>query len=239
MPTLLGEWGFLNNYDDTSGNGRHGAVTGTPIYTAGPTVSTKGLNFQHDGDSVSFGRTGLEPSLEGITVMGWVRVVGNPDISSNYILALMSKARATGSSRSRLGIWYDGPTNVRRRAAVARWKDDLHVDDAGTTTWTDDDWHHLAIVDGNTRYAFYVDGAEETSVSRSLGAGANTAWEDFPWITGNNPDLEDRGASPDFSVSGIRLFQGELTTTEINTWMNTPIMVVAPPAGPADFFAFF
>ena len=230
MPTLLGEWGFLDNLLDTSGNNRHGTVTGSPTYVTGPQTNTRGLKFSTDTDSVSFGRTGLEPSLEGITVMGWVRMQGTPSVAGSPYLFLLSKARATTSSRSRMGFTYTTSGNLRQRAGVARWKDALLVSDAGPS-WTDDAWHHLAIVDGNTRYGFYLDGVQDANASRALGATANTTWEDFPWRTGFNTDLNtDMGAHPNMSVSGIRIFQGELTTTEIQTFRDTPIVSQAPVA---------
>jgi len=235
MATLLGEWGFLDNLNDTSGNARHGTASGSLTYVTGPQTNTKGVKFGSTTSSVSFGRTGLEPSLEGITVMAWVRLEGTPGL--DIVLHAMSKARASNSSRSRIGIAYTASGAVRRRAAVARWKDALDVSDAGAS-WTDTGWHHVAIVDGNTRFAYYTDGTQEASTARALGATANTAWEDFPWCTGLNLTYpSDPVTSTNFSVSGIRIFQGELTTGEINTWMNTAIVAAAANTGRMFFAA--
>jgi len=227
---LLGEWGFLDNLNDTSGNGH--TATYTPgsgsnfSYVTGPHPTSRAAQFAHANDVISYGRTGLEPTLDGITIMAWTRL--SPAPSSGFVdfLGVLNKARAAGSSRSRMGYGFSQPV-IPQMKAVARWKDDLQVRDAGAT-WNDTNWHHLAVVDGNTRWATYLDGVQIDGGTRALGAAPNTAWENFPWLSGYNGDIGDNYAHPNLSVTAVRIFQGELTTAQINTWMNTPIVPVVP-----------
>lgn len=224
MATLLGEWGFLDNLNDTSGNDRHGTLgAGTPTYVDGPQAGTRGIQFGTSTDYITLGRAGLEPVAEGVSVMGWVQFTGTTGADTGP-LGVLSKARAATSSRSRIGISNNGVT--RSSAAVARWKDDLKT--PGGSSWTGDGWHHIALVDGNTTYALYVDGVLRASGSRALGSADNTLWEDFSWIVGYNATISDVFAHPQMSVSGVRIFQGELTAGEVSTWKDTAIV----PAGP-------
>jgi len=227
---LLGEWGFLDNLNDTSGNGH--TATYTPgsgsnfSYVTGPHPNSRAAQFAHANDVIGYGRTGLEPTLDGITIMAWTRL--SPAPSSGFVdfLGVLNKARAAGSSRSRMGYGFSQPV-IPQMKAVARWKDDLQVRDAGAT-WNDTNWHHLAVVDGNTRWATYLDGVQIDGGTRALGAAPNTAWENFPWLSGYNGDIGDNYAHPNLSVTAVRIFQGELTTADVNTWMNTPIVPVVP-----------
>lgn len=223
MATLLGEWGFLDNLADTSGNGHTGTATGGFTYVTGPQANTKGIQFNGQTDFVDFGRTGLEPTADGLVIMGWIK---SNTVGSNW-LGLLTKARAAGSTRHRIGT-----SQTRNPAYVARWKDDIHTNDAITPVF-DTGWHHLAMVDGNTKWALYIDGVVVSghNGTRALTNGTSPVWEAFNWITGRNNTLGDQNADSTMAVSGIRIFQGEMTATEITTWMNTPVTGIAAATG--------
>jgi hypothetical protein len=222
MATLIGEWGFLDNLDDTSGNGRNATLgAGTLTYVDGPQAGTRGIKFSSADDYVDLGRTGLEPALGGVTVMGWVRFEGSTGADTG-ILGMVSKARAVTSSRARVGLSNNGGT--RRAKNVARWKDDLQIDDL--SSWSGDGWHHLCMVDGNTTNSDYVDGVLALAHPRSLDS-SEMEWEPLNWLAGRNVTITDVFAHPQLSVSGIRIFSGELTETEVQTWMDTPVAAAA------------
>lgn len=220
---LLGEWGFLGGaLRDTSGNGRHGVFSdggagGQLEFVAGPQPGTRGVRFGHANHSISYGRTGLEPAVDGVTIMGWVRVaVGAP---SGVLLNVLSKARAPGSTRSRIGGRWDGAINTVPYAA--RWKDDLHFADVAGSFTTG--WHHVAAVDGNTGWAIYLDGAVIASGARAFDNTSSPSWENYPWVSGRDSVIADQYADSALSISGVRILQGEATGGEISEWMLTPI----------------
>lgn len=212
MATLLGEWGFLDNLNDTSGNGRTATVpNGSVTYVTGPQTSTRAVQFPGTNCEVRYGRTGLEPASLGVTSMGWVKFTSGAPAGA-YVIPF-AKALSAGSTRFGTLV-YDGHFAPR-----ARWTDDLHYSDAGPLV-TDGAWHHLAIVDGDSRWAFLLDGTNLGSGARSVtGSGhfENYSWGSG-WVEGN---LGNSYAG--MCVSGVRIFQGVLSDAEVVTWKNTAI----------------
>lgn len=221
---LLGEWGFLDNLDDSSGNNRHSVFedggSGLGItYIDGPLANTRAIQFAHENQCINCGRTGLEPAVNGVTTMGWIRI---PSVGSSQILSLVSKARAASSSRSRIGVF--GSTT--RVTYAARWADDLRFSESLTNQIGVNQWHHLALVDGPTKWGAYLDGSLIEGGVRSVG---NAIWENFPWRIGRNSEIGDQWATNGMAISMVRVFDGELTQAEINTYKNTPVTL--PPTG--------
>jgi Concanavalin A-like lectin/glucanases superfamily/Putative Ig domain len=219
--TLLGEWGFArDNLDDTSGNGHTAAVTlGVVGYTDGPQPGTRALAFDTVATTVSLGRTGLEPTTEGVSTMCWVRATGLTEGEPG----LLHKMAAPNSTQNMLRLVAHSPSPYSG-AYVARWKNDLNFDADAPGTWTDAQWHHLALVDGNHGWAYYVDGVLKANGSRSFDTTPYT-WANFPWEIGRSSNATDiDGGDGDLmQQSGFRIFGGELTASDINYWMNTPI----------------
>ncbi|HET9787101.1 MAG TPA: hypothetical protein VFP47_08210 [Pyrinomonadaceae bacterium] len=211
--TLLGEWGFLDNLEDTSGNGRHASANFTPNYIDGPTPGTRAIRFSGLGQTIDYGRTGLEPVLAdgGIVTMAWVKLFAN---HSNYT-AIFHKTRALDSTRHAISIasntvfW------------LARWRDQLVFRESGTL-FADFGWHHIANIDATDRYAWFLDGALVQSAARS---GTNpVSWEDFPWKSGYVSTMTGHDSDPNVAFTGVRAFSGTMTDLEIATWMNTDIV---------------
>jgi hypothetical protein len=215
--TLLGEYGLLDNLDDTSGNSRHAFVSGgyTPTYVDGPQAGTRAVQFSASGQTITLGDAGLNPASIGVSHMGWVRFTAG---TGGY-LGVVVRPRAVNSTRYGC-LAFNGLAAPR-----ARWTDDLHFTDGGPSV-ADGAWHHLAVVDGNTRWAFYVDGVKFDSGVRSVTGSGH--FEGLPWNIGFSPVGGVSDSIAGAQVSGVRIFHGELTDAEVVSWMNTPI--VAPEA---------
>jgi hypothetical protein len=218
--TLLGQWGFEDdNLNDSSGNGHHGAfeyVSGSSYsYIDGPQSGTRAIQWGADGQGVNVGRTGLEPTMDGYTIMGWIKTGTVPD---NSYPGILGKSRdGAGSSRSRIGVVYEGGT--KKGAYLARWKNDIQVGNFGSVN--DTNWHHIALVDGNTAWAFYIDGAGGGG-GRAFDNTSSPTWEAYDWKIGNNTGVGTIALTGQ-AVSGVRIIQGQLTAAQVADWMNTPI----------------
>lgn len=217
LPKLLGQWGFANNLTDSSGNGHDGTFAanggaGGLTYVDGPLPSTRAVVFGNELHAINLGRTGLEPPTNGVTTMGWMRLPTG--LSAGQVFTLLCKARAASSSRSRIGIQGGGAPDW-----AVRWSDDLHFASGGATL-TAGQWHHLAMVDGPNSWAVYVNGTSLAGAARSAGAGI---WENYPWTIGRSTDVSDQWAADGMAVSMVRIFDGELTQAEVQTWKGTPV----------------
>lgn len=216
--TLLGEWGFLDNLDDTSGNGHNASANFSPSYIAGPVADTRAIRFSGSGQTVTYGRTGLEPASGGVVTMGWVKlfsdVFGYTDI--------LHKTRAFDSTRHAINV-HDNATFW-----MSRWRDQTQFGDLGGALGTSA-WHHLCNVDAEDRYAWFLDGVKIASGARS-GASA-VSWENFPWVSGANADMTSTGSDPDVAFTGLRIFQGTMTDAEVVSWMNTPVVPITGRSG--------
>lgn len=213
--TLLGEWGFLDNLDDTSGNARHASANFSPTYIDGPVLGTRAIRFSGASQFVTYGRTGLEPASGGVVTMAWVKLF-SADVFG-YV-DIIHKTRAADSTRHAINVHDNGVF------WMSRWRDQTSFADAGGPLGTA--WHHLCNVDSQDRYAWFWDGAKISEGARS--GSAAVSWEDFPWVSGHNSDMVSTGSDPDVAFTGIRIFQGDMTDGEVVTWMNTPVV---PPTG--------
>lgn len=217
MFTVLGEWGFLDNLNDTSGNARHATANFTPTYIDGPTLGTRAIRFSGSGQTVTYGRTGLEPTTGGIVTMGWVKlfsdVFGYTDI--------LHKTRAFDSTRHAIDV-HDNSIFW-----MSRWRDQLQFSDSGGPFGTT--WHHFCNVDSDDRYAWFIDGVKIANASRA-GASAHT-WENFPWVSGANTDMTSTGSDPDVAFTGLRILQGTLSDAEVISLMNTPVVPITGRSG--------
>lgn len=210
---LLGEWGFLDNLEDTSGNGIVPTVNFTPTYIDGPTPGTRAIRFSGSGQTVTYGRAGLEPpaSAGGIISMAWVKVFG---AHSNFT-DIIHKTRAFDSTRHAIDV--EGTTAF----LMARWRDQLVFRETGDQ-FADFQWHHICNVDSDDRYAWFVDGLVLQQGARS--GTAPVTWESYPWVSGYTADMGNTDSSSNVAFTGVRLFSGTMTDVEVATWMNTDII---------------
>lgn len=214
---LLGEWGFLDNLNDTSGNGHTATANFNPSYVDGPQANTRGIHFTADSQTVTYGRTGLEPaaSTGGICSMAWIKLTG----SSTGYLGVIHKHRDVGTLSTRAGADLIG----NKFRPFARWRDQTAFADGIGPDLNDSQWHHICVVDADDRYEWYVDGVSVQTATRT-GTGAVT-WEAFPWFSGFTADMH---SSALLSISGVRLFSGSMTTAQVNQWKNTAITSAVP-----------
>lgn len=213
---LLGEWGFLDNLLDTSGNGHTPSVNFTPTYINGPTAGTRAIQFSAAGQTITYGRTGLEPAAAagGICTMGWVKCFSS---HVNYT-AILHKTRAADSSKHSISasgntvFWMD------------RWRDQLNFAETGSYL-SDFTWHHVCNVDADDRWARFVDGVKIAEASRT--GSSPVTWENFPWVSGYSADMVNYLSATNVAISGLRMFSGTLSDAEVLAYKNLPIV----PAG--------
>lgn len=210
---LLGEWGFLDNLNDTSGHGHSASVNFSPTYIDGPVTGTRAIRFSATGQRIDYGRTGLEPVAAdgGIVTMAWVKVFSS---HTNYT-QIIHKTRAFDSTRHSIDVGNNDAF------LMARWRDQLVFRESGNQ-FADFGWHHICNVDSEARYAWFVDGALLQSGSRSGESPVN--WEDFTWGSGYDANMSATDSSDKIALTGIRILSGTLSDAEVVTYMNTPVV---------------
>lgn len=210
---LLGEWGFLDNLDDTSGNGITASANFSPTYIDGPTTGTRAIQFSGTGQTITYGRTGLEPvaAAGGIVSMAWMKLFSS---HSGYA-AIVHKTRVFDSTRHGLDIDGNG------MFFVSRWRDQLAFR-GSANEFNNFGWHHICNVDADDRYAWFIDGALVQESARSGDSPVN--WEDLPWLSGYAPAMDGMNSAANLAVSGVRILSGTLSNSEVVTLMNTPIV---------------
>lgn len=213
---LLGEWGFLDNIDDTSGNGIVASANFDPTYIDGPVDGTKAIRFSSTGQTVTYGRAGLEPiaAAGGIVTMAWIKLFA---AHSNYT-QIVHKTRADDSTRHAIDV------SDNSLFLMSRWRDQTVFRESGGE-FLDLNWHHICNVDADDRYAWFVDGVLLQEGSRS--GTSPVDWEAFPWTSGKDPNMADSDSAASVAYTGVRILSGTLTNSEVVDWMNTPIV----PAG--------
>lgn len=206
---LLGEWGWLGNLENTAGTA---AADGTLVGIAlaaedGPIAGSKAIRFTDttNPNAVTLGRTGLEPTVDGFFVEVWFKIPTS--VPANVgTLGLLTKARASGSSRFRVGVRIDGDSLAHIDYAV-RWKDDLAFGVDSSLTLTRDVWHCVQLLDANAGWGMWVDGTIRANGSRSFDNTTSPTWEDFPWTVGKNVVVGDQLTNPNLQIGSVRIFQ--------------------------------
>jgi len=211
--TLLAEFGFLDNLNDTSGNGIVPTANFTPTYIDGPTPGTRAIRFSGAGQTITYGRTGLEPTSGGIVTMVWAKIF--TDTVFGYTPLVRKIRQAGGSRRSDLAV------HDNQLSFLSRWRDQLFNNDL-IGSMTDNGWHHLCNIDSDDRAAWFVDGVLLNSSARS-GVTA-VSWENFPWVSGEDLQSGSTDSDPNVALTGVRFFQGTMTDSEVVSWMNTPVL---------------
>ena len=143
--------------------------------------------------------------------MCWFRA---QPVGGQIMNGLFAHARGFNSTRGGAVAYGSQAFTVLRRKDDLRYFDVRYALNGNTLS----EWHHLALVDTDTEWCAYSDGGVVQSGTRSLGSSEWTGWEDYPWRT----SWVDGGlgnASGELQISNIRMFQGGLTQTEIQTAM--------------------
>lgn len=213
---LLGEWGFLDNTNDTSGNGRTATLVGSPTYEAGPQTNTRALRIDSTSEGVNYGRTGLEPTQAsgGIVTMAWVKVYSDMNAYEDII----TKMRLFDSTRHTLSV------ESSNLFYMSRWRGRLQFASivgafSGANLGV---WRHVCNIDADDRWAILIDGVQVAGSTDPQSASL-PAWEDIPWLSGTDANNSLPSNNPNLSVTAVRIFSGTMTNSEVVTWMNTPI----------------
>jgi hypothetical protein len=208
----LGEWGFLDNLADTSGNGHTATANFSPTYIDGPTTGTRAIRFSGTNQTVDYGRTGLEPVVAagGVVTMAWVKLFA---AHFNYT-GILQKVRADDSSRHSINA--SGDTVFW----MSRWRDQLVFAENGSYL-VDRGWHHLCNVDADDRYAWYVDGVQIQGAART--GSSPVTWEAFNWRSGYVSEMVGYQSDPNVAFTGLRIFSGTMSTAEVQAWRDTPV----------------
>ena len=218
IPGLLAAYGFKEGAGtttaDVTGNGNTGTLDANCGWVSGK-WGTGGVTIVSGTSSAitfPFGAS-MSPPYNGVSWCVWVKF---PTTGVGDYSGIFGRIRSTGSStRSGMAVMSSGAAWY-----VARWRDDLHTSSYGTTGH-DGNWHHFAMVDGDTSWASYMDGIQQASGTRSDPPTLNTVWESFPWALGYS--VNDLYSVPGTEYSDLRVFQGELSTAQVNMYMNTPV----------------
>jgi hypothetical protein len=141
---LAGYWRFDGNVNDSSGNGHHGTISGSPTYTAGKVGQA--INFNGVDDYVTVGSIGISGSVPR-TIAGWARATSTDIPDWTTVFGFSNDLTA-----EQAGTYFD----IQRRnygayaIHVYGWERDL--------TDVDFDWHHLAATYDGEIIRWYAEG---------------------------------------------------------------------------------
>jgi len=170
---------------------------------------------------VTYGRSGLEPvsSDGGIVTMAWAKLFSS---HSNYT-QIIHKTRAPDSTKHAINA------SDNSVFLMARWRDQVAFRETGDQ-FIDFQWHHICNVDSNDRYAWLIDGVVIQEAERF--SASPVAWEDYPWLSGFDPNMAGSASATNVAFTGIRIFSGTLSDAEVVSWKNTSIVPVGRSGEP-------
>jgi len=199
---------------DTSGNGRNVTLTtGTTRsaagsgYTYGGTLpNSKCILQTSSAIQLAFNGAMTPFNTTSRTVMFWGKIPGaNPSWAMEYYNA--------GSDTGVFG-WLLLSGTFRFRA-----KDSSNNVYERNLTSAPTVWHHYATTHDGTNLKVYVDGVQ---------VGANVSMPVAVW----NADairIFDQFGTAGGGIDDVRVFNTALTSTEVNTWMTTPVGAASTP----------
>ena len=135
--SLVGEWRFENNTNDSSGYDNHGTMVGNPTYVTG--IFGQALEFDGSGDCIVIDSVADDTVVTALTWESWIKTT---DVSDNTVGGWNTSgndnlfwSRTHGEILQIYDGGYSGQKNVR-----------------------DGIWHHIAIVYNNGSVTAYIDG---------------------------------------------------------------------------------
>ena len=199
---------------DQSGNNLTGTLVSGPAWVAGRYGG--GLQFNGSGAYVDIGSSSLLSLTSGITLTSWV-----------YPTAFSISHTALGKS---------GPYSLRSNqgsTALSRFSINTgtNTDLAGVTSLTLNAWNHLAGTYDGVNMRYYLNGVLDSTVAKT------------GLITVNTSTVGIGGAGLPFqgTLDNVRIYNRALTPSEIQTDMNTSLVVVPPdtqaPSNPTNLSA--
>ena len=138
---------------DASGNGHDAKFAGSPKWVKAKFGT--GLEFPGDAGGYLIVESTKKLELETLTVEAWVKVKK----ATGKWQGIICKQQA-GCTNRNYGIWVNVDTSVLHAQIGANGACAFSIN--GTTTITDDDWHHLAFTYDGDMGRVYVDGNLET-----------------------------------------------------------------------------
>jgi chitodextrinase len=196
---------------DVSGNGNNGTISGA-TWTTGKTGGA--LNFDGTNDLVTVPDSAAVELLDGMTLEAWVRPTANgswrtvvaKEESGNLVYGLFSSSD-TGGPAATVSIGAKSSQDVVHGA-----------DELALSTWT-----HVAATYDESNARLYVNGSQVATMpltgqvrrsNRPLQIGGNNVWAQ--WFQGQIDDL--------------RIYDRALSSSELQSDMNTPVGSATPPA---------
>lgn len=212
---------------DTSGNGNTLTVLNSAMSIVS-SVSGAGVGVVGDGSASAqvASASAIKPTT-AVTWMCWAKVTGNT-YSWGQIFGRCNDDATWGDAFS-FYMDQDNNTSYRFRATLQTENGITHLG-SSSTNFTLNTWVHIAATwsaaDGNGRV--FINGSQITSSARDgtalyYGSGGNTT-DHFNIFL--NEQYTERGNQ--IQIDEVRVFNYQLTGSEITTWMNTHIYTQAP-----------
>jgi len=157
---LVASYSLENNVEDSSGNGHHGTILGTPTYVDGPAGKGKAMLFPGTpGNAVNLGTFNPSEKTGMLSVSLWAKWNG----LSNQWQGLIGKRDS----------WADGETMWQIEASqtagvLSLGRYNISVG-SGNRVLTVGEWTHLAVTFDRTIARFYVNGVQTGSGAWSFG----------------------------------------------------------------------
>jgi hypothetical protein len=197
---------------DASGQGNHGALTGSPVWTSG----VLGGALDVSGGSRVLVPDHASLDLSGpLTIAAWIR----PDRKATQYV--VKKARSSQTNGYELSLSSDGKVFVRFNQASSG--NAYRLDSLSSYPTTGAGWVHVAATFDGQWIRLYLGGVLERTLSApGLAIGQNA----LPLAIG----AEDNGASGlDGAVDDVRVFSHALTQAEVQS-----VMAGGAPAADSD-----
>ncbi len=193
---LVAYYTFENNAQDSSGNGLHGTIVGSPIYLE--SLAGFGIAMRFDGvdEYVDCGDNASFDVAEEITLSVWVNTYDAGNSQHNPFV---------GKGDESYAIKHAATNNIEFFIYDEEWQTlQFSVDDSFNGTW-----HHVAGTFDGSQLRLYVDGG----LADSMGYTGSIASTTFPVNIGRNSQETDRfyrGVIDEVRIYNRALSEGEI-----------------------------
>ncbi len=200
-PNLVAHWQFEGNANDSSGNGLHGTLMGSPTFVAGKVGQAINLRGVNDYVEITGYKGILGP--KAVTVTAWINT------TSTETGTIVGWGPSVDGQRFGFRV---NENRLRMEISGGNVQGDSNVNDGG--------WHHVAVtVKENVTISYpdvilYVDGIDDTRPSTDTEAFNLTADQDVR--IGSRPASNDRFFMG--LIDDVRIYDRALTQEEI-AWL--------------------
>ncbi len=157
---LVASYSLENNVEDSSGNGHHGTILGTPTYVDGPAGKGKALLFPGTpGNAVNLGTFNPSEKTGMLTVALWAKWNG---LSTQW-QGLIGKRDTWAADQT---MWHIEANQTTGVLSLGRYNISVG---SGNTVLKVGEWTHIAITFDKTTARFYVNGVQTASGTWSFG----------------------------------------------------------------------